>query len=100
MVVLEVGLVAQAHHMEGRGDGAFPWRENRSNQQNLGMLPDTLGKQGRKAYNHMQHFERQGEHGNLLLAEGRLSRYPAFRFVVKKPANGQSRAQSVFKKVP
>lgn len=39
MVVLEVGLVAEAHDARGRGDGALTRSEHGADEQDLGLLP-------------------------------------------------------------
>ena len=39
VIGLEVALVAQPHDAQGSGDGALAGREDRADEQDLGMLP-------------------------------------------------------------
>ena len=44
MVVLEVGLTAQAHHAQRRTDRPYAGSQDSTNEQNRGVFPDTSVK--------------------------------------------------------
>jgi hypothetical protein len=48
MVTMEAPLLVQAHRTQGRTDGAFAGSENRTRQEDLGMLPDSFGEKWRE----------------------------------------------------
>jgi hypothetical protein len=59
MIVLKMSLLALAHNAQARGDHTFAKRQDRSSQQDIGVLPNRLGEQGRELYNQGQQFGRQ-----------------------------------------
>jgi hypothetical protein len=59
MVVGEASFLAQPHDAQAGGHSSFARRQDRSNQQDFGVLPNRLGEQRRKLYNQGQQFGRQ-----------------------------------------
>src|SRR5262249_23216375 len=92
MVTLETLLLAQSHHTQGGGHGAFAGRQNRSDHQDFGVLPNGLGEQGRKLYNQRQQLGRQCQQ---LKTSRRKSGFQVMRpaVIFSKIKNGQSRAK-------
>src|SRR5262245_35864010 len=92
MVTLETLLLAQSHHTQGGGHGAFAGRQNRSDHQDFGVLPNGLGEQGRKLYNQRQQLGRQCQQ---LKTSRRKSGLQLMRpaVIFSKIKNGQSRAK-------
>src|SRR5262245_38122280 len=94
MVTLETLLLAQSHHTQGGGHGAFAGRQNRSDHQDFGVLPNGLGEQGRKLYNQRQQLGRQCQQ---LKTSRRKSGLQLMRpaVIFSKIKNGQSRDKRV-----
>jgi hypothetical protein len=59
MIILEMLIVAQAHHVQAGRDGSFAYRQDGTDQQRLCVFPNRLGKQGLKLYDKRQQFGRQ-----------------------------------------
>ena len=47
-VAMQGPLLVQAHRTQGATDGAFAGSENRTRQENLGVLPDSFGEKWRE----------------------------------------------------
>jgi hypothetical protein len=95
MVVDEAFLLAQPHDTQTSGHSSSAKRQDGSDQQDFGMLPDRLGEQGRKLYNQRQQLGRQCLQLKTSLGKSGLQlRLSAV--LISKIKNGQSRAKSVF----
>src|SRR5262245_20844729 len=94
MVVGEASFLAQPHDTQAGGHSSFARRQDRSDQQDFGVLPNWLGEQRRKLYNQGQQFGRQCQ--QLKTSRGKsglqLTR-SADSF--SKIKNGQSRAEDL-----
>ena len=62
VIVLDMAGLAQAHDPQGGGDGAFPWGQDGTYQQPLGMLPDSPGEKGCEYHHQPGKLNGQGEH--------------------------------------
>lgn len=69
MVCLGVILFASAHHAQASVLLRLACGKYSSNQQELDVLKDQFGEQGRKSYNEIHQFGRQCEHKRPFLAE-------------------------------
>jgi hypothetical protein len=69
MVSLEVLFIAQSHHAQASRNSTLARGKYSSNQQELDVLKDRFGEQGRKRYNEIHQFGRQWEHKRPFLAE-------------------------------
>lgn len=56
MIMLEMPVIAQAHHAQASGDGAVANREAGADEQALGVFPNRLGKPGLKLNDKRQPF--------------------------------------------
>jgi pyruvate,water dikinase len=94
MVVDEAFLLAQPHDTQTSGHSSSAKRQDGSDQQDFGMLPDRLGEQGRKFYNQRQQLGRQCLQLKTSLGKSGLQlRLSAVVF--SKIKNGQSRAKKL-----
>src|SRR5262249_803836 len=92
MVVDEAFLLAQPHDTQTSGHSSSAKRQDGSDQQDFGMLPDRLGEQGRKLYNQRQQLGRQCSQLKTSLGKSGLQlRLSAVVF--SKIKNGQSRVK-------
>jgi hypothetical protein len=94
MVIDEAFFLAQPHDTQTSGHSSSAKRQDGSDQQDFGMLPDRLGEQGRKLYNQRQQLGRQCLQLKTSLGKSGLQlRLSAVVF--SKIKNGQSRAKAV-----
>lgn len=83
MISLEVPLVAQTADAQRRGYSALTRCQDGTDEQDLHVLPDRLGKQWGERYNQARQFGRQCEHRKTSLGGVGQSAYAAFRFIFK-----------------
>jgi hypothetical protein len=91
MIVGEASFLAQPHDTQAGGHRSFTRRQDRSDQQGFGMLPNGLGEQRRKLYNQGQQFGRQCQ--QLKTSRGKSGlQLTRSADTFSKIKNGQSRA--------
>ena len=91
MVVGEATFLAQPHDAQASGHSSFARRQDRSDQQDFGVLPNGLGEQWRELYNQGQQFGRQCQ--QLKTSRGKSGlQLTQSADSFSKIKNGQSRA--------
>jgi len=68
MIVLELALLAQAHHPQGGADGANAGGQNRADKQDFGPFPNRFAKGQFKVAQHEYNSLWQVAHGSPFLA--------------------------------
>src|SRR6266542_114743 len=65
MIILKMALCTQSHHAQSTAYGSLSWRQNGTEQEDTGILPDTQRKQGLECKEDGCQLGRKGGHKTL-----------------------------------